>query len=68
MTKNPSRVALDHCVIHVSDWERFDPCGKGRSVYFRDPGGSLLELTSYDGDGQRLSQSRGGMIARQASQ
>ena len=22
MTKNPSRVALDHCVIHVSDWER----------------------------------------------
>ena len=129
MTKNPSRVALDHCVIHVSDWERSnafyrsvlgadvvpvgrgfayrfgsaqlnlhgpgltptpvaripvapggsDLCfawpgtaeeakahlercgvavelgpversgarGKGRSVYFRDPDGSLLELISY---------------------
>ena len=78
---------LDHCVIHVSDWEvsnalgaddsdlcfawdgpiedavaHLDSCGvavelgpveragaagTGRSVYFRDPDGSLLEFIAY---------------------
>ena len=29
--------------------ERHGACGQGRSVYFRDPDGTLLELISYDG-------------------
>ena len=58
--------ALDHIVINVSDvarsaeWYRkilgmeirvFDP-GRGtlRSVYCRDPDGSLIEISSYEGD------------------
>ena len=131
MTSNPVQVTLDHCVVHVSDWERsnafyrtvlgaevvpvgggfayrfgeaqlnlhgpglnptpvarlpvppggsdlcfawrgpveeakahlerygvpvelgpverFGAKGRGRSIYFRDPDGSLLELISYAG-------------------
>jgi catechol 2,3-dioxygenase-like lactoylglutathione lyase family enzyme len=89
------RVDFDHCVIHVTDWERsnafygevigaevierphgyvyrlgdrqlnvhgpgvqaepvelgpvprFGALGEGRSVYFRDPDGSLVEFIAY---------------------
>jgi hypothetical protein len=34
-------VALDHCVIHVSDWARANA--------FRDPDGSLMEFIAYAG-------------------
>ena len=43
---------LDHCVIHVTDWERsnaFYTTVLGASVYFRDPDGSLMEFMSYAG-------------------
>jgi catechol 2,3-dioxygenase-like lactoylglutathione lyase family enzyme len=33
-------VSFDHCVIHVSDWER-------SNAFYRDPDGSLLEFISY---------------------
>jgi catechol 2,3-dioxygenase-like lactoylglutathione lyase family enzyme len=48
----PSREALRHLQHHDVDIvegpiERYGGRGKGTSVYFRDPDGSLLELISY---------------------
>jgi hypothetical protein len=49
-------VQLDHCIIAVSDGsgrnavDRQGAGDRGRSVYFRDPDGSLLELISHEGD------------------
>jgi hypothetical protein len=40
-------VKIDHCVIHVADWDRSSAKGPGTSVYFRDPDGSLMEFMSY---------------------
>ncbi len=50
----PIEGALDHLAAHGVDVEtgpvaRFGARGNGTSVYFRDPDGSLLELTSYEG-------------------
>ena len=50
--------SIDHAVDHlkkhgvaveVGPVERFGSRGKGTSVYFRDPDGSLLEFISYSG-------------------
>jgi catechol 2,3-dioxygenase-like lactoylglutathione lyase family enzyme len=56
------KMRLDHCVIHVADWERSNAFyrdvigaelvrhgarGAGGSVYFRDPDGSLMEFIAY---------------------
>lgn len=40
---------LDRCRINVETGpvERFGALGRGTSVYFRDPDGSLLEFISY---------------------
>lgn len=35
--------------VELGPVERFGARGRGVSVYFRDPDGSLLELISYDG-------------------
>jgi len=102
------KIKLDHCVIHVSNWERsnafyrdvmgaelveigagwsyrfgdtqlnchgpnalahleehgvqvevgpvprFGSRGRGTSVYFRDPDGSLMEFISYASNGERI--------------
>ena len=45
--------AAEHLVAHgveveLGPVERLGGRGRGRSVYFRDPDGSLLELISYD--------------------
>jgi len=40
---------LDHCgiAIELGPTERFGAKGRGMSVYFRDPDGTLLEFISY---------------------
>jgi catechol 2,3-dioxygenase-like lactoylglutathione lyase family enzyme len=47
------RIRLDHVHDHGVQIEegpvtRYGGKGKGTSVYFRDPDGSLLELISYE--------------------
>jgi catechol 2,3-dioxygenase-like lactoylglutathione lyase family enzyme len=44
------RIALDHVVIHVSDWERSNAFYRDvlGAELVRDPDGSLLELISHD--------------------
>jgi catechol 2,3-dioxygenase-like lactoylglutathione lyase family enzyme len=49
----PIEEAVEHlsaCGVEVEEGpvERQGARGRGRSVYFRDPDGSLLELISYD--------------------
>jgi catechol 2,3-dioxygenase-like lactoylglutathione lyase family enzyme len=49
----PIEGALEHLAVHgvaveEGPVERQGALGRGRSVYFRDPDGSLLELVSYD--------------------
>jgi len=43
---------LAHCGVAVErgPLERFGARGRGTSVYFRDPDGSLMEFMSYKGD------------------
>ena len=37
--------------IEAGPMERFGAKGRGTSVYFRDPDGSLMEFMSYAGTG-----------------
>ena len=51
----PIEDAIDHLSAHSVDVElcpaqRQGAGGEGRSIYFRDPDGSLLELISYEKD------------------
>ena len=39
--------------VHAGPTQRFGAKGPGTSVYFRDPGGSLLEFISYAQAGGR---------------
>jgi catechol 2,3-dioxygenase-like lactoylglutathione lyase family enzyme len=48
----PVEAAIEHLAAHGVEVEvgpvpRDGACGRGTSVYFRDPDGSLLELISY---------------------
>jgi catechol 2,3-dioxygenase-like lactoylglutathione lyase family enzyme len=48
----PIEAAVEHLercgvAIELGPIERFGALGEGRSVYFRDPDGSLLEFISY---------------------
>ena len=50
----PIEAAVEHLLAHgvaveQGPVERLGGRGQGRSVYFRDPDGSLLELISYAG-------------------
>jgi catechol 2,3-dioxygenase-like lactoylglutathione lyase family enzyme len=50
----PIETAVEHLARHGVPVElgpvpRAGALGEGRSVYFRDPDGSLMELISYDG-------------------
>ena len=52
MLDNPSAAeVLKACGVDIEEGpvERQGARGRGRSVYFRDPDGSLLELISYGG-------------------
>ena len=51
----PIGAAVEHLARHgiaveLGPVERFGARGAGRSVYFRDPDGSLLEFISYQGE------------------
>ena len=70
-TAEEAKAHLERCgvAVELGPVERFGARGKGRSVYFRDPDGSLLELISYvagyPGDGTPLEFiSRPGLRAR----
>lgn len=45
-----AHLALHGVAIELGPIERFGVQGKGASVYFRDPDGTLLEFISYEGD------------------
>jgi catechol 2,3-dioxygenase-like lactoylglutathione lyase family enzyme len=45
-----AHLAAHHVVVEEGPVERQGALGRGRSVYVRDPDGSLLELISYDSD------------------
>jgi catechol 2,3-dioxygenase-like lactoylglutathione lyase family enzyme len=48
-----NHLAKHGVAVELGPVERFGAGGKGTSVYFRDPDGSLLEFISYDeGDGR----------------
>lgn len=49
-TAEEAKAHLERCgvAVELGPVERSGARGKGRSVYFRDPDGSLLELISYD--------------------
>ena len=44
-----ARAHVERCgvAVELRPVERFGARGKGRSAYFRDPDGSLLELIAY---------------------
>jgi catechol 2,3-dioxygenase-like lactoylglutathione lyase family enzyme len=42
-----AHLAQHHVAVELGPVERFGAKGKGISVYFRDPDGSLLEFISY---------------------
>jgi catechol 2,3-dioxygenase-like lactoylglutathione lyase family enzyme len=49
----PINTAIDHLNLHgikveVGPVERFGSRGRGTSIYFRDPDGSLIEFISYE--------------------
>ena len=50
-TVEEAKAHLERCgvAVELGPVERFGARGKGRSVYFRDPDGSLLEFISYAG-------------------
>jgi len=50
-TAEQAKAHLEGCGVEVElgPVERFGARGKGRSVYFRDPDGSLLEFIAYEG-------------------
>src|SRR5512139_2799430 len=55
----PIRTALAHLEEHgvqveVGPVPRFGSRGRGTSVYFRDPDGSLMEFITYASNGERI--------------
>jgi catechol 2,3-dioxygenase-like lactoylglutathione lyase family enzyme len=43
-----AHLALHGVEVETGPVERYGAAGRGTSVYFRDPDGSLLELIAYD--------------------
>ncbi|MFO1046494.1 MAG: VOC family protein [Geminicoccaceae bacterium] len=56
-TAEEARAHLERCgvAVELGPVERNGARGRGRSVYFRDPDGSLLELIAYDESGPAVS-------------
>ncbi len=49
-TVDEAKAHLERCgvAVELGPVDRFGARGRGRSVYFRDPDGSLLELIAYE--------------------